>query len=329
MANSSLALMVRPPKADLGGILNTAAGLEESDARLRSSGITSSLNELKLADATDESSALRGYRTALASGDKAGAKKAIAGYPELQAQFHKAFQSMKPDEKKIATDRITAIGGVARELSAFPEGSPERAAAAQRLLPGLVKAGYISPEVASHVSKTGVPDALIEQAQTAESWISGKVKEKDTLTSKDNIDIEKAVNDFSKNYFGDNNTAYLEPAQIQARDAAVEKYRQDLIARVTPGRKVSAPRSNLLSLAPRRQPTVAPAAAAAPNIMSNTPMAEQGGSGLSTKPLTSGDGKTKEAPVQFTPGKEEDDFKALPSGAWFTNPADGRVLVKK
>lgn len=43
-------------------------------------------------------------------------------------------------------------------------------------------------------------------------------------------------------------------------------------------------------------------------------------------PARGGDGRSRESPAQPT---DQASFAALPSGAWFINPADGRILQKK
>ncbi len=116
-----------------------------------------------------------------------------------------------------------------------------------------------------------------------------------SLDIKDRIAVERLVRDEGKRLM---DAESLSGEELQT---AMETYRKDIEGRLTANK---------------------------PRITGAQPgPAAKSGTGATSKaPTGSGDGKSQSSPAAPV---DKSAFDALPSGAWFVNPADGRVLQKK
>ena len=113
-----------------------------------------------------------------------------------------------------------------------------------------------------------------------------------SLDVKDRIAVERLVRDEGKRMMG---AEALSGEELKTR---METYRKELEGRL---------KSNKPGITGKQPPT-APTAA------------------TSKAPMANGDGKSQASPAA---PKDKTGFDLLPSGSWFVNPADGRVLQKK
>jgi len=116
-----------------------------------------------------------------------------------------------------------------------------------------------------------------------------------SLDIKDRIAVERLVRDEGKRLM---DAEALSGEELQT---AMETYRKDIEGRLT-----------------ANKPRITGAQPA--------PAAKSGTGATSKAPTGSGDGKSQSSPAAPV---DKSAFDALPSGAWFVNPADGRVLQKK
>jgi len=177
-----LAMQVRPPQIDLPGIAAAAARTKGLQAQ-------SQLSGLQLRDEQGRSNAVQGYREGLKSGDP-DASQALTGYPELEAQFQEAFDSIEDaKEKKKAAKRAKAIGEAARELSYVPQG-PQRQEAAEIVLGRLMKDGTISEEMADQARQTGVTDLFLSQYLSLDQWVQQQFPDEDVALKRQKTKAE-------------------------------------------------------------------------------------------------------------------------------------------
>jgi hypothetical protein len=177
-----LAMQVRPPQIDLPGIAAAAARTKGLQAQ-------SQLAGLQLRDEQGRSNAVQGYREGLKSGDP-DASQALAGYPELEAQFQEAFDSIEDaKEKKKAAKRAKALGEAARELSYVPQG-PQRQQAAEIVLGRLVKDGTISEDMADKARQTGVTDLFLSQYLSLDQWVQRQFPDEDAALKRQKTKAE-------------------------------------------------------------------------------------------------------------------------------------------
>ncbi|MDZ4254213.1 MAG: hypothetical protein U1A72_16725 [Sulfuritalea sp.] len=177
-----LAMQVRPPQIDLPGIAAAAARTKGLQAQ-------SQLSGLQLRDEQGRSNAVQGYREGLKSGDP-DASQALTGYPELEAQFQEAFDSIEDaKEKKKATKRAKALGEAARELSYVPQG-PQRQEAAEVVLGRLVKDGTITEEMADQARQTGVTDLFLSQYLSLDQWVQQQFPDEDAALKRQKTKAE-------------------------------------------------------------------------------------------------------------------------------------------
>lgn len=231
MVDQTLALQVQRPKFDYYGAVQQAQDIRGKEQSLESGEIKGALQQMELEDTTRERGALNSYRDAREAGDPKAMGK-LAAYPELQAKFHQAIESMKPDERKAALDRSRSIGEAARYVASFPEGSPERAAAWEKSVDGLVKSGYIPPEVGEQYKKGGPSDLILDQALAIDDWIQKYAGDSSGKVDASTAAIEKGVADFRETVTP--KEGYLDEeqaAQIEARVEAERKRLEKLYAK--------------------------------------------------------------------------------------------------
>ena len=234
---SALSFYVPPPRIDrdfdLGASLKRAQGL-------RQRGMVNDLAAMEMRDAERESSALGKYRMGLESDDP-NAADALKGYPELQAQFFKAFQSMKPDEKKIAVKRTRAFATIAKNVDS--ETDPQRKIAVwNQGLSDLQQQGYISQDQAES-QRDRPSDFMINEALTAEDWLDRALRESEaagttyeSLSLKDKLAVDEAARKEAE--VGVSQYETIPPEQMEERFLGA---RERVIQRMFPSRGAASP----------------------------------------------------------------------------------------
>lgn len=353
----TIALLAQNPKIDLQGSMLGAQRYRAGEQDIQANEIKNTLAGAQANDEIGQLGALSDYRKAAGAGDPNALAK-LRAYPELQSKFHAALDTMKPDAQKAAIERGTEIAAAAQRVAALPPDSPQRKAAWNTELDALKKKGAIDQSHYDAYYNTP-SDLVIDQAlslgQSIKDFTAARSKAKEAadtgLDPKELLAIEKAANDYSKTYYGSNNQEFLTDAQIKDRDVKVEAYKQNLIAqskaaKATPGSAAAAagPKPNVLDLTPRVTPAPAatqrPGVGAGASLYDPTPIAAQGGRPAVAAPkgdrvqpaATAADWKPGMAlPPTHTGAsqpKTQADFDALPYGAPFINPADGRPMFK-
>lgn len=323
----TIALLTKNPNIDVATPLMNAERYRAQQLGNVRTDLGNQEAALNLGEAQAQTNALRNYRAAAQAGDP-NAIKTLAGFPDIQAKVYKALDSMKPPDQNAARDRATAFGDAARVVLGVPDG-PAKVAAWNQAIDGLTAKGYLTPDVAMAQKRAGPNELILNEALTGEQlvkqYFASKGKGKTAgaaatsyadLSPADKLKVDEQAR--KEAVAGVSQYDTLTPEDMATRlDAA----RKNVIARMFSGANTGT-KANVLDLT-RRAPAAPTGAPSAPSVYSPTPMARQG-----TARLTPGDGSTREAPVQFAPGQEQQQFDSLPSGAWFVNPADGRVLIK-
>lgn len=151
----TLAMDVQVPSFDVGGVLSRVGQIKSQD-------IANQRNQNQLQDESDQSSALRNYRTRAGQGDP-NALDALKGYPELQSQIHTALDQMTPTQRTAAGDKINAWHDSALAVLSAPPGSPARTQAWNDQIDSLEKQGHLTKDQAAFARKTGPTDLMIHE----------------------------------------------------------------------------------------------------------------------------------------------------------------------
>lgn len=168
----TIALQTRVPSPDFGQAMSTAQDLvrgeqdiQRNNQLLERGKLQNLSDRVKFDEQSMESTALANFRKNMGAGDKTGAMKALDAYPMLQAQMHKAFQDMKPDQiaeaKKVANEFYKSYTYIQR----FMPGTPERSVAWNKEIDRLQEGGYIDDATAATWKKAGPSDLILEQAR--------------------------------------------------------------------------------------------------------------------------------------------------------------------
>lgn len=312
----TLALLTRTPQFDIAGSFASGQQVRKNQQDLERGEFMNRLDQLKAGEEEQRIGALQSFRNAGGMNNPAAAKE-LSGYPDAMMAVVKAHRELANDPAKQQRLEQTAlrIANAAKAVALLPEGSPERVAEWNAQLSGLLKGGVID-QARFDQWKDRPSDLIIDQALSLGMTVDQVMKERNrqsgALTPDQQLDVEKEVNNFSKNYFGSNQYGYLTPEQVRERDGAAAQYRQELTTRLA-GRggrdtAVASPKADFGAV-----PTSSKDQSRLP-ALETTPVRTAGGGGAAAnaaRPTTKAE------------------FDALPSGAPFINPADGRLLYKK
>lgn len=297
-----LPLRVQRPVFDYGGVLSQAADIKGRNLANEGQATTNALSALRLGEATDQNNALEAFRAATAAGDPSAPDK-LAGFPDVQVQVYDALDRMADRDRQAAVRRGLRIAEAAKTVAGLPEGSPERVTAWNEQLGLLHKKGDITEE--QYKTFYGNPsDLIIDQAlslgQTVEQFIADRAarrpKRYGDLSIAEKLKIDDEINKRAKAGLSDWDTVdetEMAGRRRRARDEVLREY----------------------------------------GITSDPFDSQPNNVAAGPVKTTAGGGAAKVAPM---PGPEEiarpasqEEFDALPSGAYFVNPATGAVMRKR
>lgn len=224
----TIALQARAPEINWGRAMGTAQDLVRNDQLLQKGNLENQGRQLELGQAQGKAAALDQFRMKRAAGDT-NAMKALDAYPMIQAQMHKAFESMKPDQvaeaKKVANEFWKSYTYIQR----FMPGTPEQAAAWNKEIDRLSSGGYIDEETAGHWKQSGPSDLILDQARMVRSAVDS-YKTKDEQTVPENVQsFEDHMESWDKEHvpkrgaFGGDAPGDEEWASYRGRRAAEER----------------------------------------------------------------------------------------------------------
>lgn len=153
---------------------------ESRELTNRGAEMQNAMSGMQLEEATGQFNAMQDYRKRAAGGD-ANATDALKAYPELQLNVAKALDGLDEHERFQVVSKGKDVAEAARRVSAYPEGSPERAKAWNSELDRLLAEGDITQEWADanrdNVSQADLDEAL-QMGETLDQYIARKDAEK-------------------------------------------------------------------------------------------------------------------------------------------------------
>lgn len=190
----TIALQVKNPEFDYPGLAHAAQAYRRGE-------MSNELAGIKLNEARDESTALGNYRKSLQADDP-NALDQLKTYPEIQQKIFDAFDGMTPKDYQAARKRASRFGEAARNITMFAPGSPEREAAWRDEIDKLEKEGDIDSATAERMRTSGSDDLIIHQALMVDEYV--------------------------KQYAGKNAKGELDAAKLEQTKARTEQIRQQM-----------------------------------------------------------------------------------------------------
>lgn len=167
--NQLVALQVRSPDFDASRIVDKVQQQQLRAEQLENAQMDNQLSGMKLEEATGLHNAETQFRERSAAGDP-NADEALSGYPEMQKKIWDAFDGMSPKDYKAAKIKAMRFGEAARSVLMFPEGTPEQKQAWDVEIGKLAQDGLIPEDQAAALIKSGPNPLIIDQALTVEEF---------------------------------------------------------------------------------------------------------------------------------------------------------------
>lgn len=306
--NSALALAVKPWQFDSAG--ETAAkgeGILAARQMREGRAMDNALGKLKLDEAIGQAGALDAYRDRSAAGDP-NALEALAGYPDLAAGMRKAIDEMDDADREAAHRQTLALAGAAAKASVYPEGSLGRTQAWQQQLDELHSSGEIDDDDYETMKAADPTDEMIDDifrtSMSLDQAIAEWTKERASPTYDDLPLADKLKIDEEARKRAEAGLSEYDTVPGDEMEARVKAARDDILREY-----------GYLPAADDE-----PAGVSVPKGGAPTPLAKSDRGVPSIAAAF-----TKEKPA--TPASQED-FDALPVGAFYVNPADGLTYQK-
>lgn len=310
------------PRFNAVGALDAAEKIRSSRLANEGSALTNQLSRIKVNEATDQHNALQAYRDARAGGDP-NAMSRLARYPELASQMGETLLKMDKVDRDRAIIRGLQLADAAKSVALLPPGSEERRTMWNTQLDRLKERGVIGQEqYDAFYDKPS--DLVLDQALAGGEALEDFIKRHNERPGKRDLQTIYKDGKEQKGYF-DANGEWADVGGPKGGDTQPKSYADLTFDQKQEVDKIVNDRLEI-GISEYDPPTAKEMNKRRRKIRQDVLREYFGAPDKTTAP------GTRKSPVEFQGSTADEinrEFEALESGAWFINPADGKLMQKR